>query len=372
MENQAQFEINSDAAYVVHGMKQLATTAKTSIPMLLRRRNGDLWTAVQDRLERTNYSTAKVKAHHTIADVAAGKISFQSYASNAVADAGARAAARLSALPELTRRYAEWHSTLSFNVAIRIACTEEFIHANLQEEQCWQILMASGQVALHTSVESQMKLLAESGHKLRTTATGKVTCEKCGEQRSKSGCRAWIESPCMGEDRWKPHNRSKQKESNMKSVDELKGITWGTHRVVARQGKYYCVLCKSFGTLNEFCDSEVVCRARVPGNTSREVVNIQADLRGFRKEQKVQSDLQKTVDKINKHRNETARQIVAAMPLEELRESTIPPWSARVHPSHLCKTSGGFIFCNRCGSTASVPRSRSGLFLACPAAEAPE
>ena len=43
------------------------------------------------------------------------------------------------------------------------------------------------------------------------------------------------------------------------------------------------------------------------------------------------------------------------------------PWMARIAATHKCRQVGGLAFCDRCGSVAMVPQSRSRLFAECPA-----
>ena len=148
-------DIETDASYVIKGADKLGHAGPSGVPSILRGRNGDMWRSVLALSDKTQCNMTKVKAHMTAADVAAGRISFQSYAANATADALAAAASQLSAQPEAVRRMGAWHMAIAFSISMRIAVTEEIVHRKMQDTMVWDVLMASAKVTEQQAIEQQ-------------------------------------------------------------------------------------------------------------------------------------------------------------------------------------------------------------------------
>ena len=365
-------EVFSHAMYVIKGWSQLKSTPPGLTPKALCGRNGDLWSVVQALLSDA-VQVYKVKAHTTLEDVRCGKITFASYAGNAMADAAAKAASRLSVWPEQVRRLAAWHSTIAFSVAMRIAAVELIHEQQCIKQQDWQILRASAGMSVPEAAEKQLEAIAGSGHQL-FQEDGIIKCSRCGLARSLSMWNEWFEY-CEGHDIWLPGPKGRRQVRASthglakKALCMPITVAWNGHRILQCGGAYKCIICSTCGGLDAFAD---LCSTNAGGGRHCETVS--ATAKEAYKEQKRENEAQRVSDMVTRASVQTAANIIAASvgapPHPSQREQ--PAWHAKVDPTHVGKACGGFAFCSRCGSVAETYHGQALLFKTCPASGASE
>jgi hypothetical protein len=365
---QSEWKLHTDAMYVVKGMAQLQHTPPNLTPAVLNGTNGDLWLQVQEQCFQQP-EVHKVKAHMTIDDVSQGKLHFTQYVGNAVADVASKAASQQAKLPEVVRRVASFHLATSFSISMRIAATEAVYKLARDTNTTWQVITASSALSSREAATLQQRAIEQAGHQLHSTSKGKLRCARCGLVKGLHEWGQWMQ-PCMGADQWASGpmpqpTRIDKRQGIAGNASQPLGVIWEDHRVVSYRGAFRCTICGACGPL----DSLGQCEQQV-SQSARCLEPFEGTFTQMCKRQKYEKQLQKQADASSSRASTDAasmlaRQVAAVQP--EVADDTLPPWHLRVHRSHQAYVCAGMMFCSKCGSVATVARSRSRMFEMCPA-----
>ena len=214
--------------------------------------NGDLWLSVMT--EAPQASATKVKSHLTPSAVAQGRVSWEHYVGNALADAGAKVAARLAIPSEQNRRLASWCSAVSFTVAVRIACTEWLHHVEAANASSWDVLMAGASSSTAAAAAQQEQALQQAGHELVLDLCGRHFCTRCGLTRSASQWNQWFQQ-CKGEAQWLLGPRESKKVPQFAPpahCQPKQAFPWGQHSLVRVGARFQCVRCDLAADIGQF------------------------------------------------------------------------------------------------------------------------
>ena len=158
-----------DASYVVDG-------AASADKLRSRRQgmNGDLWEPIRD----DHPPVDKVRAHATIEDVIEGRVEWQDYVGNALADAAAFVGAGLLAPSSCEQRFAEAVMAAAYHTALRIA----WVEAAIASERLAEVPAPEWAPVSATSVDEALTALGRSshGHVVARRPGGGLTCLACG------------------------------------------------------------------------------------------------------------------------------------------------------------------------------------------------
>ena len=361
-----------DATYVVNGAKQLRWAGEHSTPTLLQGRNADLWAAFR-LVHAPGHDVTKIKAHTTLQQVAVGEVKFRDYAGNALADACAKAAAKMAALQPIVREFAGKHFAFALCTVMRCAVIEWRAELATKANEAWEMLRASSKLSCDAWASTSIEAMSQSGHQVMIKSNGMHVCMQCGISRKPAAWRAWVKQPCQNTATWE--QGAKYKTKSHAAVMTGKPVAINGHALVkVAQGKVVCITCSAEGPFHDVAKA-VCARAAGPVQADRFVAPFDGSFDAFRRGQQIQHKNQRAVNRSNRTRKEAVETIVAAsVPVLTCNlpanESDLPPWHSRVDETHDRRYVGGYIFCNRCGAVGAVALSRSALFGQCQAKSA--
>ena len=181
-----------DAAYVVKGMKSDRRTG------LLAGGNGDLWEILLDAIQQRSLcvTCAKVKAHAE-RQVLQGTVGLQEFLGNALADAGAGAAAEAAVSSVDAQQTSLWEER-AFLIARRLAVVE----ASLWPDEPRLVpapppLQRQEPPRIPVAVSGFQASIDNMGHRLRRRGDF-LTCSRCRRRRKLSAHKFWASVPCAG------------------------------------------------------------------------------------------------------------------------------------------------------------------------------
>jgi hypothetical protein len=252
-------------------------------------------------------------------------------------------AARQSALPELTRRFASWHFAIGFCVAMRATVAEAISEFHVRAKVQWEIICASDRLSTWLLAEEQASALQRTGHALVLKNNSRHLCTNCGISRSLKQWPKWFSHSCAGTDTW---NSGATKATHGAKVPKpftkaKPSVRFGHRLLPHGDDKWICIDCGVIAAAATFkasaCDI-----TQGPQSADRRIGLHRDDFASFKDEQKRFHKQHAQAKNIIKVRGAAVASLAAAAvkPLASdacPSDSVIPPWHARVHPTHVTK-----------------------------------
>ena len=113
----------ADATYVVHGTAR----DERGLKSLSEGMNGDIWTGLSALLDSKLPAADKIKAHSSVDDVRSGRMTWEQYLGNNLADAAAGAAAARAIPYGIVLEELERQERLGFHICMRLCAVEALV-----------------------------------------------------------------------------------------------------------------------------------------------------------------------------------------------------------------------------------------------------
>lgn len=309
-----------DAKYVSEGWARKDTTRKSSFGRSFGAgANTDLWQAIEAPGVEARLPAPKwVKSHCTLEDVCAGKLSFEDYFGNGMADVAAGVAADFVAVPDQIAKVATRELRIAFLVAIRIGIIEARVAHHMHHERCvFQVrpmapAPSTKQLALQLS-----ERVAQAGHSLHKFGAKHLRCHLCGQVKLCSQWKWWQDNVC---------HRAKPPPSFTE--------TQLPNEPAIRDEQFV-------GTL-----SQLQKRRKAVAAASKQEKYV-----GIRRGMKARDAWQRSMTPGSSSSDQSA--------------GPEPVWVDTLHTSHVLSYAAGAVWCQRCGATARRQPQQGPLLQSC-------
>ena len=311
----------------------------------------------------------KIKAHQTIECVRMGKLTFEQYLGNGLADVAAVVAGEMFQEPATILTSAEADVGLAVLLNLRLATIEA---------HCW-IAAASKRVPrplfpnLPTIEEDVVPLararkkLRSIGHRLYPFKSG-LQCLRCQKYRSHGRSHMWTKIPCI---------RTTPSSSMCASTPATTPDTQVTPPVRSSVGSFGLDAPEGepgwFDTAADHGQASSPCAvpdSDIAIDEARDLISVSAAQRARKSWRQAKAAIVTDIREQATTASRLAAQQLAAGSREQaltvdFDPTACPPWASLAHSSHDLLWLGGFLFCGYCGSTAVTAINSSKLVSQC-------